>query len=85
MRIIKGITRYKDPYSIEAPQWATELAFSKEEWNEVPGVGVCWWFINSTSRQWSHYNSPELYGKSFRGFGEDAVEIRPLNITLENK
>lgn len=85
MRYVEGIMRYGDPYSIEPPEWATDLAISTEEWNVVHDVGTCWWFINPAEGKWSHYNSSELFGNNFTGFSPDAVEIHPLKVSLENK
>ena len=82
----EGELRYKDPYSVPAPKWATAIAISSEICLDEPELGNTWWFINEEARKWSHYNSPELFPTSFDGFryGND-IKIHPLKISLENK
>ncbi len=79
------VNRYKSPYEIPAPEWATEIAFDMTEEGWVGGVQT-WWFINKQERIWSHYNSEERYPTDYTGFGRrQEIRFEPVNLTLENE
>lgn len=77
-----GMQRYEKPEQVSAPPWATHTV-TKREVNDSLGFQV-WWFVNFDTKQWTHYNTNNLYGRFFTGFLED-VTIESLNISLENK
>lgn len=86
--IERDVERHESHNLVNPPEWATHVAISKsdpDEEDDLPPSWKTWWFINESTRQWSHFNSPVLYPSTFVMFREGEVDIIPINLNLENK